>query len=211
MSDAPLLTLVQWLSPAFPLGGYAYSHGLETALASGRPGGAAAVGGWIGDVIAHGSARVDAALLAQALAPGADHAALAALARALAASRERAQESEEQGAAFTRTLDALTGTAQVPLPLPVALGRAAAALGLPVDLVLSLWLQAFAQNLVQIAQRLAPLGQTEAQLLLTGLRPLILQVAAEVAAAPEELGSAGFGADIAAMAHEVQEVRLCRT
>lgn len=207
--DASLLTLVQWLSPAFPLGGYAYSHGLEAALAGGL--GGAAVGDWIGDVITHGSARVDAALLAQALAPAADHAALGALARALAASRERAQESEEQGAAFTRTTDALSGAAHPPLPLPVALGRAAAPLGLPVERVVAMWLQSFAQNLVQIAQRLAPLGQTEAQQVLAALRPLILRTAAEVAADPADLGSAGFGADIAAMAHEVQEVRLCRT
>ena len=29
---AALLTLVQWLSPAFPTGAFAYSHGLEAVI-----------------------------------------------------------------------------------------------------------------------------------------------------------------------------------
>ncbi|NCU19616.1 urease accessory protein UreF [Candidatus Falkowbacteria bacterium] len=208
---AALMQLVQWLSPAFPVGGFAYSHGLEWAIAQGGLAGAEAIGDWISDVIGQGSGRVDACLLAASLRPGADHAALAGLARALAAARERAVETEDQGRAFTDLTNTLTGTAHPPAPLPVAVGRAVAALGLPAEQVVALYLQTFAGNLVQVAVRFAPLGQTEGQRMLAGLQPLILRVAAEAVADPDAIGSAAFGADMAAMAHEVMEVRIYKT
>jgi urease accessory protein len=43
-SNADLMQLMQWLSPAFPLGSFAYSHGLETSIASGEVSDAAALG-----------------------------------------------------------------------------------------------------------------------------------------------------------------------
>jgi urease accessory protein len=82
--------------------------------------------------------------------------------------------------------------------------------------VVSLYLQAFAATLVSAAVRFVPLGQAEGQRILSGLAPRIEAVArAAVALPPEEiedaLGGAAFGADLAAMEHETQEVRLFRT
>lgn len=210
--DAALLTLMQWLSPVFPTGGYAYSHGLEWAISEGILRDAAGLRDWLGDLIERGSGRTDAILLALALAPGADHAALADLARALAPARERLQETETQGAAFTDTVNALTGAAHPPAPLPVALGRAVAPLGLPEERVVALYLHAFASNLVQGAVRFVPLGQTEGQAVLAALHPAIGRVAAAAAhAGTGDLGSAAFAADMAAMAHETMDVRIFRT
>lgn len=210
--NAGLLTLVQWLSPAFPLGGFAYSHGLEAAIAADEVRSARAARDWIATILEFGNGRTDAVLLAHSLAPAADHAALAALARALAASRERLAETEEQGAALTRTVNALTGAARPAWPLPVALGAAAAGLGLAPEAVLALYLQSFAANLVQAAVRFVPLGQTEGQAALTALQPLILRLAAGAADAPlDAIGSAAFRADLAAMRHETLDVRIFRT
>lgn len=207
-----LLTLVQWLSPAFPVGGFAYSHGLEWAVAAGELRDAAAVRSWLGDVLSQGAGRTDAILLAHALRPDADHAALAALARALAPSAERQRETDEQGAAFARAAAALTGRAVDPAPLPVALGQAAAPLGLPVAQVVALALHAFAANVTAAATRFVPLGQTEAQALLAALHPLILRLADAAAAAPlEAIGSASLRADLASMRHETLDVRIFRT
>lgn len=216
MSEAGLLALTQWLSPAFPLGSFAYSHGLEAAVAAGEVADAAAVERWAGDVLAHGAGWNDAVLLALALAPGADHAALADAARALAASRERLEETEAQGAALAATVSALTGRDLPAMPLPVALGLAAAPLGLPPDRVVALALQAFAGTLVLAAVRFVPLGQTEGQRILAALAPAILRLAARAvrAAAAEgldALGGAAQGADRAAMRHETMDVRIFRT
>ena len=73
---------------------------------------------------------------------------MAALAEALAASRERWIETMEQGRALARTVSALTGRDIPPLPYPVALGVAARGLGLAPERVAALYLQAFATTLV---------------------------------------------------------------
>ncbi|WP_101340581.1 urease accessory protein UreF [Cereibacter azotoformans] len=206
-----LLTLVQWLSPAFPTGAFAYSHGLEWAIAEGEVQDAAGVEQWVADILRFGSGRTDAILLAHAL-KGHDLEALSDLARALAPSAERLRETEEQGAAFAATTAALTGRALPPRPLPLAIGQAAAALGRPVTEVLELTLHAFAANLVSAAVRFVPLGQTEGQAILSRLHPLIEEIAREAAEAPiEAIGSAAVRGDLAAMRHETQQVRIFKT
>lgn len=210
-ADAALLTLTQWLSPAFPLGGFAYSHGLEAAVSAGLVRGAEDLRHWVGDVLREGAGRADAILLGQALA-GADPGPLDELARALASSRERLAETVEQGAALIRTTNALTGAAHPPMALPVALGVVARGLDLPSAQVIALYLQAFAGNIVMAGVRFMPLGQTEGQAALAALHPVILAVAQEAAAAQlEALGGAAIGSDIAAMAHETLETRIFRT
>jgi urease accessory protein len=99
--DLALLTLTQWLSPAFPLGSFAYSHGLETAIAEGCVPDAAGLEAWLGYVLRHGSGRSDAIML-HAVLRGEDPDALADLVRALAPSAERARESMSRSFAFTR-------------------------------------------------------------------------------------------------------------
>lgn len=212
LPSAGLLTLTQWLSPGFPLGGFAYSHGVEWAVAAGEIADAAGLKGWLEGVLAEGAGRVDAILLAQALRPEADHAALDALGRALAPSRERLAEVLEQGTALTRTTNALLGLAHPPAVLPVALGRAAQGLEMAPEQAIALYLQSFAGNLVLAGVRFVPLGQTEGQAVLAALQPLILRLAAEAADAPlAALGSAALRSDMAAMKHETMDVRIFRT
>lgn len=207
-----LLALVQYLSPAFPTGGFAYSHGLEQVIADGVVQDAASLEAWLSGILRHGAGWQDAVLLALTLREGADPAALAQLARALAPSSERLAETEEQGAALARTVAALTGRTVAPAPLPVALGQAAAPLGLPPAQVIALYLHAFASNLVSVATRAVPLGQTEAQAVLARLHPLCETLAEQAATAREgDLGGAALAADLAAMQHETLDVRLWKT
>lgn len=209
---AARMRLVQWLSPAFPTGGFAWSHGLEAAISTGCVANAAGLISWMTDLIAHGSGRTEALLTALALRRDADHEALTAFARALAGSAERLAETEAQGAAFTNTVNALTGRTDPAAPLPVAIGRAAAGLGLAAPEVVALALQAFASTLVQAAVRFVPLGQTEGQQVLSALHPVIVRTADWAAAAEvSDLGTAGFGADFSAMQHEAMEVRIYRS
>jgi urease accessory protein len=218
MADAAcsdLMALTQWLSPSFPVSAYAYSHGLEAAISTGAVCDAADVEAWIATVLQAGSGRTDAILLAAALEASTDLDALSDIARALAGSAERWEETRAQGAAFAATRRAM-GADQPDRPYPLAVAEAARALALPRETVVALHLQAFAGALVSVAVRFVPLGQAEGQRLLARLQPRAEAVAREaVAVAPEDvidaLGGAAFGADLAAMEHETQEVRLFRT
>lgn len=208
----PLLSLVQWLSPAFPTGAFAHSQGLEWAIAEGGLRGAPALQGWLLQALEQGTGRQDAILLALALRPGADHARLAGLAVALAASAERLEETLAQGTALARTVQALTGRPVAPAPLPVALGQAAAPLGMPVPQVVALYLQSAMGNLVSCAVRFMPLGATEGQAVLAALAPRIAALSDWAATASEaDLGSFTPGADLAALRHETMDVRIYRT
>ena len=202
-----LLTLTQWLSPAFPLGSFAYSHGLEQVIADGHVPDAAGLQVWLEETLRFGAGRVDAVLLCQALG-GAD---VADTARALATSRERWEETLAQGTAFAQTLGKM-GHKVNPAALPVALGEAARGLDLvPAD-VAQLYLHAFTSNLVSVAVRFVPLGQSEGQAVLAALHPVLAEVA-EAAAKTDltQIGSAALMSDIAAMRHETLDVRLFRT
>ena len=65
------LPLMIWLSPAFPVGAFAYSHGLEWAHEAGDLTDAATLEGWFVDLLAYGAARNDAILFAETYrAPG---------------------------------------------------------------------------------------------------------------------------------------------
>ncbi|WP_106204497.1 urease accessory protein UreF [Aliiruegeria haliotis] len=212
MSDADLLTLTQWMSPAFPVGSYAYSHGLEAVIAAGDVSSAAELELWLTGVLRFGAGRADAILLVHAMRGTVPPEELAARAEALASSKERHQETMEQGAAFTRAVNALTGAERPAMALPVAVGAAAATLSLPPARVASLYLHAFTSNLVSAAVRFVPLGQTEGQAVLRRLHEPVAAVAAEAAEATlDQIGSASFGADMAAMVHESQQVRLFKT
>ena len=102
---AALMPLMLWLSPAFPVGSFAYSHGLEWAVEAGDIFDARSLGGWPVDLLTFGSPRADAILFASAFraAEASDWPALLEtndLAVALAASAERRLETTAQGAAF---------------------------------------------------------------------------------------------------------------
>lgn len=219
-TNSAIVTLAQWLSPAFPVGGFAYSHGLETAIQTGAIASADDLHDWLADVLAHGSGRNDSILLraayacgTQAQLDGVNQTAIAA-----AASRERALESQLQGSAFARTAaaiwdgDAQWHTGPTALCYPVAVGHAAARLNIDADLTATLYLHAFTSNLVSAAVRAVPLGQTEGQRTLAALAPRCEQIAADSAPATlDDLSSTAFLSDIAALRHETLQPRIFRS
>lgn len=207
-----ILSLMQWLSPAFPTGGFAWSHGLEQAVAAGEVRTGADVAVWLDDILTHGAGWSDAVLLAAALRPGADLAGLAATARALCTSAERLGETMEQGAAFAAARAAMTGAAVAPHPLPLAFAQAARGLPLPAEVLIAAYLHAFAANLVSAAVRFVPLGQAEGQRILAARHERIAALAARAAGATlADLRTAAFRADLAAMQHETLDVRIFRS
>ncbi|MEM9269102.1 MAG: urease accessory UreF family protein, partial [Pseudomonadota bacterium] len=86
----PHLTLQAWLSPAYPVSGFAYSHGVEQAVARGDISNLDEAQAWVHMVLTQGSGRNDALLIAAAWR-GED---VADLARARAVAQERLIEME---------------------------------------------------------------------------------------------------------------------
>lgn len=206
-----LLTLAQWLSPAYPLGAFAYSHGVESAIRAGWIATATDLEGWLSDLMQDGSGRSDAIFLSLAFRAEtvAELLEIDARARAFAPAAERLREGERQGAAFARTTAAVWGLQLPPLLLPLAVGRAARLMALDPGATTALYLQSFLSNLTSAAVRLVPLGQTEGQQVLANLAPLCARIAAEAASATwEDVYSNAFLSDIAAMTHETLTPRL---
>lgn len=211
-TESARLLAVQLLSPAFPTGAFAYAQGLEWAMDAGLVGDGAALAEWLGDVLEYGSGWSDAVILSLSLRPGADHAALDDLARAMCLTAERLTETLEQGRAFAATSAALTGGSDAPAALPVAVGRALSGLDLPRAEVIALYLHGQALNLIQAAVRFMPLGQAEGQRILAALSPLILHLAARAAEASEaDLGGCAIGTELAQARHETMQTRIFRT
>ncbi len=197
-----LLRLLTWASPAFPTGGYAYSHGLEWAVEAGDVTNEAQALDWIDAVLTDGTGRQDALLMRRAYA-GED---VAELAAATAPSSERRAETLGQGAAFALA-GAVWGGVDA-AAYPVAWGRLARQQGVPVDDAVLAMLHALVANLVSAAVRLVPLGQTAGLRILAALEPTISALAQDDDTA---LGGACFRSDIAAMRHETQHTRLFRS
>jgi urease accessory protein len=227
---AGLYRLLAWASPAFPTGGFSYSHGLEAAVADGAVHDRASLQGWIAAVVAKGSGRVDADILRDAwrAATAGDEAALAETNRrgcAYRVSAELALESSQQGAAFVAAYEAAWvqatgrshpgGVGKVGgdgICHAAAFGAAAAWAGIGLGEALTGYLHAFSTNLMSAGLRLAIVGQSDGQRILAALEPIVAgAVAAALARGPEDFGAATFAADLASMAHETQYTRLFRS
>jgi urease accessory protein len=214
-----ILRLLAWLSPAFPTGAFAYSHGLEWAIERGDVRGETTLQDWLTDVLADGAGRSDAILLRHAsrATDSATLAHLCELGAAIAACRERRMETLAQGEAFARAAAAwgsgrLAALSAHDLPYPVVIGALAADHMIDEDTTAAAYLQAMAANLISAAVRLVPLGQTAGLRVLAALEPTVVTVAAGTRDATlDELGGSCFRSDIAAMRHETQHTRLFRT
>jgi len=223
MTDQPsniaVLRLMAWLSPAFPVGGFAYSHGLERAVHDGLVTDAGSLTGWLETLVEMGAGWNDAVLFAESWRC-ARHAGdlddVAALAEALAGSRERHTETMLQGSAFLKAATAWPNPALARLPAEcaycVAVGAIAGGNGIALQDALAAFLQAFFSNLVQAAIRLSVVGQSEATTLLAGFEPLALSTAARASRSTlDDLGGCAFVSDVVAMKHETQYSRLFRS
>lgn len=208
MADLDRLRLTQILSPAFPIGTFAHSQGLEWGIATDRIRDSAGLQNWIAAVLCHGSGHSDAVFLSLSRRADADLVALADLYAAYLPSAGRVLEAAELGRGFVT----LTDPKAAPLPYALALGRETAAMAVDEEEILGLFLQSLAAQLISVAVRFMPLGQTEGQRILAALAPVIATTAAACAGATEtDLWAFTPGADIAAMAHENMETRIFRT
>ncbi len=226
MDDKALYRLMAWLSPAFPVGAFSYSSGIEWAVETGDIADEATLQDWLGIMLSEGGGYCDAVLFAQAhrAALGDDDQSLydiAELAAAFAPSKERHLETTAQGNAFIEAaraawnclaLDRLKSIWDGPVAYPVAVAVTAAGHGIAVEPALSAYLQALAANWVSAGVRLIPLGQTQGLRVVAALEPTVASTAQRALNATlDDLGSAAFRADLASARHETQYTRLFRS
>lgn len=225
LADAALHRLLAWTSPAYPVGSFTYSHGLETAVEDGRVRTATDVAAYVEAVLARGGGWVDAVLFVHAYETAGDAAAfdaIAELAGAFRGSSETALESRQQGGSFlsvTRkawphpTLDAFAARWEGrPMAHTVVMALACAAHAIPLEPALHGWLHATAANLVSAGVRLVPLGQTDGQLALAALSHAIPAIAAKATITSlDDLGTAAPDLELASLAHETLYTRLFRS
>ena len=226
-NEASLYRLLAWLSPAYPIGAFSYSHGVETAVEEGLIKDRATLVTWLESVLLQGTGVVDGALFAAAwrASDGGDWTLFDSIAERAAAWRstsEMALESRQQGGSFlsmTRTawphpaLDAAHERLSGELSLAVAVALAAAAHGIALDRALEGFLHAFTANLISAAVRAVPLGQSDGQIALATLEPAVRQAteAALAATSLNDVGTATPLLDWCSLRHETQYTRLFRS
>ena len=223
---AALYRLMTWLSPAFPVGAFSYSSGIEWAVEAGDITDAASLRDWLAAMLADGSGFCDGVFLAQThrAASARDDAALrdiAELAAAFVPSRERQLETSTQGRAFIGIaraawshdgLDALVAACGGAMVYPTAVGLVTAAHSIPLAPAMHAFLHAVVSNWISAGARLVPLGQTDSQRILAALEPVVVATAKRaLEASIDDLGSASFRADLASLRHETQYTRLFRS
>ena len=226
LNAAALYRLMAWLSPAYPIGAFSYSSGIEWAVEAGDITDAATFERWLAVMIADGGGFCDGVFFAHAHRAAAERddkalRAVAELAAAFAPSRERHLETTAQGCAFldatraawpTPALDRLLAVWDGAVALPVAVAVASAGHEIALAPALQAYLHALAANLVSAGVRLVPLGQTDGQRVLAALEPVVAATAARsLATALDDVGGAAFRADLASMRHETQHTRLFRS
>jgi urease accessory protein len=220
MSDTtPLQRLLTWLSPAFPVGGFAWSQGLETAIADCRVTEAGTLRDWITGTLSHGALRTDAILLAEAHRTCTNAARLADLADfalALTASSERRLETTLTGEAFANAARAWPADVFTrlpdPCPYPIAVGAIAGGHDIAIRDATAAYLTAAVHTQISDAVRLVPLGQTAGLQVMAALEPEVTALAVAAASATlDDIGTSGYAADIAQMRHETQPVRIFRS
>jgi len=222
----PLLALLQLASPALPVGGFAYSQGLERAIEDGLVIDAASSERWIADLLTLSLARLEAPLWLRAFDAAArgDIDAFARWNDELLAARETAElraETVQMGASLARLYPALGLQAPAPglqapsldpLTYPAAFAAACAQLGIDREAGLAAFLWAFVENQVLVAVKHVPIGQQAGQALLFALHARLgaaVQHAASLG--DDDLGSAALGYALASARHETQYSRLFRS
>jgi urease accessory protein len=215
-SNTALVRLMTWLSPAFPVGAFSYSHGIERAVHDGLIHDKASLQDWLVDLMNHGSVWNDAVLFTASWRDtGGRCVEESELGEAMAGSKERHMETMLQGNAFLQAVEhwsnAESSVARE-MPYPVAVAMVAARNKVACEPALAAYLHAVVSNLIQGAVRLVPLGQSHGVSLMAAMETQILAVTERAARSSlDNLGSAAIMSDIMAMQHETQYSRVFRS
>lgn len=218
-ANSDLQKLLTWLSPAFPVGAFAWSAGHEAAIIARTVHDRLTTQQWVEGILTYGSLRTDAILLAHAHRAATDPAQLRDLADlflALTPARERYDETTITGASFATAARAwptpVLANLPAPCPYPIAVGAIAAGHGIDLEATLLGYLTATVHSQVSVAVRLVPIGQSDGLAIMAALEPAIAAMATLCQHdALDDIGAVAYAADIAQMSHETLTTRIFRS
>lgn len=222
-SSASLLSFLQLVSPALPVGAYTYSEGLETLVQAEQIGDAQTLQTWLEQELRYGAIRLEAAVLVRVYQAATEQNLDQIYSwnqwlSALRDSRELREQSWQMGQSLRRLLQTLQphqpwlNDSEAPVNFAVVFGLAA--LGWQIELPTAVlgYLQSWTTNLVTAGVRLIPLGQTQGQQILQGLQPQLIQTSAQVLELTDrDLTCCSWGVSMASMQHETLYSRLFRS
>lgn len=217
-----LLHLLHLVSPALPVGAYAYSQGLEYAIDSGWVGNTTAVEDWLSGIMTHSLATTDLPILLRCYNAWQQDDIQQVYywnryLRACRETRELLMEDEQLGQALWRLLSALgLPQAQQAWPQPPCFACLFALAGsywqIPLAQLMEGFVWSWLENQVAAATKLVPLGQTQAQQLLLALMPQVSpSCQAAQALSDDDIGQGLPGLAMASSLHETQYSRLFRS
>lgn len=215
--------LMTWFSPSFPVGSFAYSHGLEAAVYKEKVTTAGQLKDWVEIVMLYGSGRSDGVIFKESYIAARDHdesrlKEVAELGTALLPTEELALEICAQGEAFLRSctevwpqVNQFTDQLENSTYSVVA-AVACASYHIPLTPSLTSWYHAMASSLVSAGVRLIPLGQTAGLQVLKQLGEVIHQACHQALTIDQkDMGSAAPLIEIDSIHHETQYTRLFRS
>ncbi len=218
-----LLSMLRLGSAALPIGNFAYSQGLESAIAAGAVRNAPEAEAWICGVLEHSILTCDAPLLARM------HAALSAQNtsridelddrwRAMRATRELRDEDRQLGASLRRLLVRQSGASMLLRSVPAqptfgtAFSLAALMWGLDTCRLVSTYCFTWCETQLSAATRLVPLGQSDAQVVMSRLLQVVSAgIARSLSLRDEEITSTVPGLALHSTWHESLYTRLFRS
>ncbi|UYV20875.1 urease accessory protein UreF [Halomonas qaidamensis] len=229
--DLALLGLMQLVSPALPIGAFAFSQGLESAFELGWVSDEKSLSEWLSGVLEDGLTRCELPLIARLYTAfeQQDSDAIAQWDEWLAATRETAElaaEDSRLGASLKRLLGSLDLLPRqdeqsedfLPPLLPTQAGYvtlfsyAAHMRGVPPRQALLGFGWAWLENQLAVACKALPLGHTAAQRVIEQLRgELVAAVDQALLLDDDDLGPILPGVALASALHETQYSRLFRS
>lgn len=221
MKTNPLLSALYLASPSLPIGAFAYSQGLESAIDMGWVTDESSLQQWLGGVLLEGLTQLELPILVRCLKAAADEdkAALCRWNDILYANRETKElllEEEQLGQSLLRLMSSLEKVSRDSVPeKPAYLVMYAVAcdrLGLDELHAMTAFLWGWLENQVTVACKTIPLGQTSAQKVLMAVMPLFEESLSQARHVNEEkIGATLPGLVMASAFHETQYSRLFRS
>lgn len=218
-----LLSALHLASPALPVGGFAYSQGLEQAIEERWIGNMEQAYVWIRDGLLLNLARQELPwwLCCYEAAAQQQWDALLDANQQLSAVRETAElrlESLQMGYSMAKlfaqwpSAESLSELKDTAWSYPAAYAALAACTGVEKETALAAYLWSWVENQVLAAIKTVPLGQIEGQALLHRLKEDIAAACLIAhSTSTAEAGSAAFGLALASARHETQYSRLFRS
>jgi len=224
MTPSSLLSLLQLVSPALPVGAYSYSEGLEFLIETEIITNHSQLENWLSQELQTGSIPIETAILLRAYQSSLvnDIAALNRWNNWLSATRETSevrQQSWQMGQSLKKLLLELIPESHLifsqidhPCNYAIAFGIGAAQWKVEASIIVLAYLSSWANNLISAGVRLVPLGQTMGQRITLNLQPTLIQVSGDILELKDEdLYSCSWGLGLASMNHETQYTRLFRS